>query len=427
MENKIIEFYKTINIDLQFEKEIQGLRLSSLFFKIKNNKTKITAIERALSELSMFLKVKNIILKKDFENGFLIFEIEKKDFEPLLYNKINKKNNNDDIILNFGLNTQNDIVSVNMEKLPHLLVAGTTGSGKSVFINTLICQLIQNYSINDVKMLLIDTKIVEFSQYSGIPHLYDEIIANTETAKNALAELINTINLRYKILASFNCRNIKEYNKKTNRKMSKIFVFVDELADLLMQDKKHKIKNDIENNLTIEEILIRIAQIGRAAGVHLILATQRPSTNVITGLLKANIPSRLALNVAAATDSRVILDQKGAENLTGNGDMYFKSIENSQLIRLQGAYIGSNEITQIIEKSKIQNKEFLERKKIEAERKQKEEIAMLKKQEEAQKKAEKSEKTFKILKAIFIILASIICLPIGFCILLVLAACKGSK
>lgn len=413
---------------MNFIKKVNSLCVTSYYFTTDFAATKINKIEKSLQELAIYLQVKNVVLKKDNINGCIIFELENKNKKILSYNDINKKSHKKGVVLKFGKSIDNKLIDVDFCKLPHLLVAGTTGSGKSVFINTLICQLIQNYNINEISLMLIDVKIVEFSIYNNVPLLYNEnIITTTEEAKQNLNNILNEINFRYNLLKNYNCRNIDEYNLTSNDKMKKIFVFVDELADLLIQDKKHKIKNDIENNMTIEEQLIRIAQIGRAAGVHLILATQRPSSDIITGLLKANIPSRVALSVATATDSRVILDAKGAENLNGNGDMLFKQIGSNELLRIQGAYIDNTQILKILEETKQKYNNVIterENKKIEEAKMQElDEAELLKK--EKRKKA--LDTTFNILKIFIYVVSFTVLLPITFIILVVLAACKNSK
>lgn len=426
MENKIIEFYNNLKINLQFVKKISSLRITSYLFTTDFSITKINKMEKTLNELAAHLKRNSVMLKIDNLSGCVVFEIENQKSKPLLYNEINKKNSRN-IVLNLGKSVDNKIINTDMCKLPHLLIAGTTGSGKSVFVNSLICQLIENYSIDEIKLLLIDVKFVEFSLYRGLPLLYSDIVTNVDNAKESLNNVLEEITQRFELFAKCNCRNIDEYNATSESKKQKIFIFIDELADLLMQDKKHKIKNDIENNYTIEEQLIRIAQIGRAAGVHLIVATQRPSVDIITGLLKANIPSRISLSVASATNSKVILDEPGAEKLIGNGDMYFKNIGNKELIRIQGAYISNDEIVEIVNKCKEKNKSYM----LQQEKKQ---IEIMKKQqfEEAERiSQEKREKnkalTFKILKIILYTITCIVFLPIVFCFLVVMGACKHSK
>ena len=198
-------------------------------------------------------------------------------------------------------------------------------------------------------MSLIDPKKVELSIYKNCEQV-KEIANNLEESKELLKNKLLEIDTRYKLLEAYNCRNIDSYNKKTYIKMPYKLIVIDELTDLILQDRQNQIsnrKNPLEEQ-SLESLLCRIAQIGRACGVHLIVATQRPSSDVITGLIKANIPSRVAFSVSTRIDSRVILDTKGAEKLTGKGDMLFKMVGNEELQRLQGAYISDEEIEKVV-------------------------------------------------------------------------------
>lgn len=228
-------------------------------------------------------------------------------------------------------------------KMPHLLIAGSTGSGKSVCVNTLINSILYKAKPNEVKFLLIDPKVVELASYNGIPHLLIPVVTDPKKAANALNWAVVEMNRRYKLFAETQVKDITSYNEKAEEKLPKIVIIIDELADLMMASA-----NDVE------DYICRLAQMARAAGMHLIVATQRPSVDVITGVIKANIPSRIAFAVSSQTDSRTILDMGGAEKLLGKGDMLFYPLGAAKPVRLQGAFISENESEKIIDYVKSQ-------------------------------------------------------------------------
>lgn len=288
----------------------------------------------------------------DYETGLIAFEIPQKNRKTLYFKEIlQETDTKEGLQIPLGKDLNNNTYNIDLCSTPHLLISGTTGSGKSVFINTILLSLINNYKPNDLRLNLIDPKQVELSIYNNIKHV-DEVTSSLTGAKKILNSALLEINRRYKSFEKINVRNIINYRKKTGYNMPYIVIVIDELADILLQDKKSKLKDDIKGEMTLENLICRIAQIGRACGVHLIVATQRPSSNIITGLIKANIPSRVAFAVSNKVDSRVILDQKGAEKLTGKGDMLFKMVGDEELHRLQGAYISDEEIENIIEELK---------------------------------------------------------------------------
>lgn len=225
-----------------------------------------------------------------------------------------------------------------LAKMPHLLIAGATGTGKSVAINSLFISLLYRNTPQDVKFIVIDPKRVELNLYNGIPHLLTPVITESDKAVNALKWAVAEMDRRYKLLAEAGKRNIVEYNDANELRLPYIVVLVDELADLMSVAQ-----NDVEASI------VRLAQMARAVGVHLVLATQRPSVEIITGLIKANITSRVAFAVASQIDSRTILDSSGAEKLLGNGDMLFTSAEFTKPRRVQGAYIGEVEVKKVVD------------------------------------------------------------------------------
>jgi len=254
-----------------------------------------------------------------------------------------------------GKDITGKVIAWDIAKLPHMLVAGTTGSGKSVCINSLLVSLLYKADPNEVKFIMIDPKIIELGVYNGIPHLMTPVVTDPKKAAGALQWAVYEMMRRYKQMADFGVRSVFEYNAEVERrwkmpkeegdedrkKLPQIVIVIDELADLMLSSPRE-----------VEEAICRIAQMARAAGMHLIIATQRPSADVITGLMKANIPSRIAFAVSGAMESRIILDTQGAEKLIGKGDMLFSPIGAAKPIRIQGCFISSSEIEAVCEHAK---------------------------------------------------------------------------
>ncbi len=237
-----------------------------------------------------------------------------------------------------GKDVSGTSIVTDISKMPHLLIAGATGSGKSVCINALILSILYNSGPDKVRLLLIDPKVVELSQYNGIPHLLIPVVTDPKKATNALNWAVEEMSKRYKMFAKNSVRDIDGYNKKfEDNKIPYIVIIIDELSDLMMVAP-----NDVE------DAICRLAQVARAAGLHLIIATQRPSVDVITGVIKANIPSRIAFSVASQTDSRTILDMGGAEKLLGKGDMLFYPVGTNKPIRIQGAFVSEKEVERVV-------------------------------------------------------------------------------
>jgi S-DNA-T family DNA segregation ATPase FtsK/SpoIIIE len=253
-------------------------------------------------------------------------------------------------------------VDADLAKMPHLLVAGATGTGKSVFLNSLLCSILCRTTPDELKLLLIDPKLLELSVYAGIPHLIADVVTNPKRASAALAGIVRKMEERYQMMAATGVRSIQQFNERCDKELAAgngtfrlkakpgeeegdevpyqkipyIVVVIDELADLMVVCSKD-----------VEESLQRLAQMARAAGIHLVLATQRPSVDVLTGVIKANFPARISFQVSSRTDSRTILDQNGADHLLGSGDMLFLPPGTSKLQRLHGAFVTEDEVAEL--------------------------------------------------------------------------------
>jgi S-DNA-T family DNA segregation ATPase FtsK/SpoIIIE len=234
-------------------------------------------------------------------------------------------------------------VAADLAGMPHLLIAGTTGSGKSVCITAIAACLMMNNTPEDLRLVMIDPKMVELVRFNGLPHLYGKVETDLERIVGVLRWCTVEMDRRYKLLEGARARDLDSYNRKARRrpgaeKLPRIVVLLDELADLMMMAPDQT-----------ERTLVRLAQMARATGIHLVVATQRPSTDIVTGLIKANFPARISFAVASSVDSRVILDTQGAETLLGRGDMLFLSAEASAPLRLQGAFVSDAEIQSLVE------------------------------------------------------------------------------
>ena len=269
-------------------------------------------------------------------------------FYEIMDSKIMRTSPDKKLMVPLGKSIMGDIGVCEINKMPHMLIAGTTGSGKSVCVNGIICSILMRAKPDEVKLAMVDPKVVELSCYNGIPHLMCPVVSDPKEASILLKKMVNEMEKRYHMFANTGTKQIEGYNEYVRRynkthpeesldKMPYIVIIIDELSDLMMVAAKE-----------VEDSILRITQKARAAGIHLIVATQRPSTEVITGLIKANIPSRISFAVGSGIDSRTILDQTGAEKLLGKGDMLYLPIGMNSPIRIQGSYIHDNEIEKII-------------------------------------------------------------------------------
>ncbi len=277
-------------------------------------------------------------------------------FYEIMNSKVMQQNQDKKLMVPLGKSIMGDIGVCEINKMPHMLIAGTTGSGKSVCVNGIICSILMRAKPDEVKLAMVDPKVVELSVYNGVPHLMCPVVSDPKKAAVLLAKMVAEMEHRYQQFSESGTKKIEGYNEyvekwnKKNpdvqkKKMPYIVIIIDELSDLMMVAAKE-----------VEDSILRITQKARAAGIHLIVATQRPSTEVITGLIKANIPSRIAFAVGSGIDSRTILDQVGAEKLLGKGDMFFLPIGMNSPIRIQGSFITDDEIQRIIDYTVEQQK-----------------------------------------------------------------------
>lgn len=305
---------------------------------------KITSLE---NELKLSLANNNIRIEAPIPGKSMIgIEVANLNIVPVtIQEQIEhlSQQKSEKLLITIGKTTLGNYLFHSLKKMPHLLIAGSTGAGKSVYINDLLVSLLLQYSHKEVKLLLIDPKWVELAIYNDIPHLLSPVINDVSKAVKALKLIIAKMMDRYKLLAANNCRNIDSYNDKVSEKekMPYYVVVIDELADLMMQNSKE-----------IEETIMRITQMGRAAGIHIVVATQRPSTNIITGVIKNNIPSRIAFQVSSWIDSRTIIDTAGAEKLLGKGDMLFVFPGSNGPVRVQAPWISEEDVIDLINKIK---------------------------------------------------------------------------
>ncbi|MEO5285015.1 FtsK/SpoIIIE family DNA translocase [Limosilactobacillus allomucosae] len=315
---------------------------------------KVSRITNLADDLALALAAKDIRIEAPIPGKSLIgIEVPNQQIATVGFRDMIEAAPHDDRPLDvpLGRTVTGQVMTADLTKMPHLLIAGATGSGKSVAINVIITSILLKAKPSQVKMLMIDPKKVELSVYNGIPHLLSPVVSEPKKAARALGKVVGEMERRYELFASLGVRNLDGYNRMVEKEnqshadpneqqptMPLILVIVDELADLMMTVSKD-----------VEDAIVRIAQMGRAAGIHMILATQRPSVDVITGLIKANVPSRIAFAVSSGVDSRTIIDTNGAEKLLGRGDMLFEPIDQNKPIRIQGAFISDHDVEAVVD------------------------------------------------------------------------------
>jgi S-DNA-T family DNA segregation ATPase FtsK/SpoIIIE len=312
---------------------------------------KLSRIEALSDDLSMALAARSLRIEAPIPGKSAVgIEIPNKDFNVVALRRILEeldfKASGSTLTFALGRDVAGKAQAVDLAKMPHLLIAGATGSGKSVMVNALITSLLCEATPHDVRMILMDLKRVELAAYNGLPHLLVPVITEPERAKAALKWAVNEMEARYRRLAGASARNIRAFNETRvdpEDRMPYIVIIIDELADLMMREGKN-----------VEDPIVRLAQKARATGIHMVLATQRPSVNVVTGLIKANFPSRIAFAMASQIDSRTILDAPGAEDLIGRGDMLYQPSDLPRPMRLQGVFVSDPEIARVVDHWKNQ-------------------------------------------------------------------------
>tara|TARA_B100001093_G_scaffold304730_1_gene290644 strand:- start:9749 stop:11824 length:2076 start_codon:yes stop_codon:yes gene_type:complete len=344
--------FSDFNIDI----EVVNVKLGpviTLFEILPAAGTKINTIINLAGDISRSMGVGAVRIAQIYGTQFLGVEVPKSHREPVTIKELlsneNFKNTSYRIPICIGKDISGSIEVIDLSKTPHLLVAGTTGSGKSVFINTLLASILYKFSPKELRLILIDPKMLELSVYNDIAHLLTPVVTEPKKAIIALKWVCKEMERRYSLMNEENTRSLDGYNEKSLERLPYIVVFIDEMADLMMTAGKE-----------VEHYVQRLAQMARACGIHLVMATQRPSVDIITGSIKANFPSRISFQVASKYDSRTVLGEIGAEQLLGNGDMLM-SKNGASLIRYQSAFISDSEVNKLIKEIKRSQKvEYLE-------------------------------------------------------------------
>ena len=352
---KIQELLKNYGVKATYVDATVGPAVTQYEFKLSPG-TKISELTGLTKEIAMGLAVKQVAVTPVEGKTTIGIQVPNAQISIVSLDEVLEKSEKKGLSVALGKDLNGNAISADILDMQHVLIGGSTGSGKSASINSMITSLIQSYPPDLVKLVLIDPKKVELKAYEGLPHLAQDIITDPRQADTALKKLCDVMDNRYEVFSKVGVRNIKGYNNlvdsynkdhpdKKQNYMPYIVVVIDELADLMMTAGK-----------SVESSIQRIAQLARAAGIHLIVATQRPSADVVTGPIKSNIQSRIAFATPSNVDSRVILDQSGAEKLLGKGDMLFKPTGESSPKRLQGAYVSDDQVEEIVNKVKEQYK-----------------------------------------------------------------------
>ena len=350
--NLLEKVFKDFNIEIK----VMTVKLGpvvTLYEILPSAGTKINTIINLAGDISRSMGVGAVRIAQIYGTQFLGVEIPNKYREVVTIKELlsdnNFKNSEHKIPICIGKDISGSIEVIDLSKTPHLLVAGTTGSGKSVFINTLLTSLLYKFSPEQLRLILIDPKMLELSVYNDIAHLLTPVVTEPKKAIITLKWVCKEMERRYSLMNEENTRSLEGYNQKALEKLPYIIVFIDEMADLMMTAGKE-----------VEHYVQRLAQMARACGIHLVMATQRPSVDIITGSIKANFPSRISFQVASKYDSRTVLGESGAEQLLGNGDMLM-SKNGASLIRYQSAFISDNEVNKLIQEIKNSQKvQYLE-------------------------------------------------------------------
>lgn len=337
IEIEIKDFLLRQNINNQYIETVNSAHLYSIYYKILNT-VKTRKLLSLQNDISFLIGVKKVKIEISDNANTICIRVPKAERDTVYFKDIVEqqcyKENNAELKVVLGQNTDGEIIIKDLVDMTHLLIAGQTGSGKSVFLNTVIASIINN---KNTDFIMVDTKKVELSVYHNLNSLLFPVCTNCEQTIVALNWVVTEMTKRYSLFEKNGVRNIKEYNELHKKKMNRIVIIVDELADLMMTSTKE-----------VEGLICRIAQLSRASGIHLVIATQRPSHEILTGLLKANLPTRIAFAVNTKVNSRVILDRNGAEELLGKGDMLFLN-GNGDIERLQSTFITTEEVIELVE------------------------------------------------------------------------------
>lgn len=337
IEIEIKDFLLRQNINNQYIETVNSAHLYSIYYKILNT-VKTRKLLSLQNDISFLIGVKKVKIEISDNANTICIRVPKTERDMVYFKDIVEqqcyKENNAELKVVLGQNTDGEIIIKDLVDMTHLLIAGQTGSGKSVFLNTVIASIVNN---KNTDFIMVDTKKVELSIYHNLNSLLFPVCTNCEQTIVALNWVVTEMTKRYSLFERSGVRNIKEYNELHKKKMNRIVIIVDELADLMMTSTKE-----------VEGLICRIAQLSRASGIHLVIATQRPSHEILTGLLKANLPTRIAFAVNTKVNSRVILDRNGAEELLGKGDMLFLN-GNGDIERLQSTFITTEEVIELVE------------------------------------------------------------------------------
>lgn len=331
------DIFSTFGHSVTIAETLRGPTVTRYVLKL-GNRTRVSALIRLSDDIAHRAGLSSVRIGQSGPSVFL--EAPNAERETVTLDDIRgQANKSMELPAWLGLDSIGRPLAVDLAAMPHCLIGGTTGSGKSVCVNTILASLLLSHSPRSLRLLLIDPKQVEFAPYDGLPHLIEPVVSDMSRAAESLRALTDEMEARYELLAESGSRNLAAYNQ-SHAPLPYIVACVDELADLIMLHGR-----------TVEMPIVRIAQKARAVGIHLILATQRPDRNVVTGLIKSNMPTRIAFRVNSSTDSRIILDRVGAERLLGRGDLLYSSPAQRELIRAQGCFIGDSELFDIIEQS----------------------------------------------------------------------------
>ena len=342
--------FNNFGIEVKIVKAIVGPSITQ-FQILPTPGTKVSKIVNLSNDIALNLAAKDVRIEAPIPGKSLIgIEIPNTVNELVTMKEVFVNDeDNSPLSVTLGKDVSGESIFTRIDKTPHLLIAGSTGSGKSVCVNTIITSILLKNKPDKVKLIMIDPKMVELSIYDGIPHLLTSVVTDPIKAADVLHKVVLEMENRYREFARARVRNMEGYNKiaakdSDYKELPYIVVIIDELADLMMVSSKE-----------VEESIARIAQKARAAGIHMIIATQRPSVDVITGVIKTNIPSRIAFAVSSSIDSRTILDKSGAETLLGKGDMLYLSADSSKPVRIQGAFLSDEEVEKVVDYVKSQS------------------------------------------------------------------------